>query len=354
MRTRSIRLAPSLAVLFLAHTALSQTVAVVAPPRFQAAEGESFTGLPFSRSTPVRAQLWYGPSYFPRTGNLVSVALRPDGGRSFGAKVVDIEIVLATGPATPDAVAAQFSSNRGSDAVTGFKRRVVRLPAVLPAAGPRPFDVSFTLDRSFPFDPKKGGLLVELVLFGQQPGAWHLDLGTRCTSARAAFGGSGCRGSNGKAPVADSPTGALLWGRPFVVRVRDLRAMSPVAMLFGTRESGPWMGLTLPYRMDVIGAPGCTLATDAALVLGAAANSLGEARLPGQIPPVAKLVGTWIRFQGMALDPRANALGAAMSNGSKVQICGPDPMARIVATNLVSGTGAVETGVSPVARFTFQ
>ena len=127
-----------------------------------------------------------------------------------------------------------------------------------------------------------------------------------------------------------------------------------MGLLIGTMERGRWMGLEIPFSLTPLGAAGCTLNTDPALIAAAAASTSGEARVTGQLPRLPVLVGVWFRFQALALDPGANALGMALSAGSKTQICGPDPMARVVATSLLAVSGQLEPGVSPVTRFTFQ
>ena len=104
---------------------------------------------------------------------------------------------------------------------------------------------------------------------------------------------------------------------------------------------------------DAIGAKGCTLNTEPAVIAATVANNVGEARVPGRLPPVSSLVGKWFRFQALALDRGANPRGLTCSNGSKTQICGPDPVVRVVATSLSAPSGQIDLGVSPVARFAF-
>ncbi|MDP6423726.1 MAG: hypothetical protein QGG14_03235 [Planctomycetota bacterium] len=110
----------------------------------------------------------------------------------------------------------------------------------------------------------------------------------------------------------------------------------------------------LPFPMDAIGVPGCHLNTDILLVALAASNALGEARRSGAIPRDAGFLGFGFRFQALVLDMQANALGLAMSNGSKTRVCGPDPVVRVVATGITQATGQVEVGVSPVTRFSLK
>lgn len=336
-----------------ASFSVAQSTRIV-PQRFAAVEAESFTGIPFGRSTGVRVQHYYGGAWFHGKTRIQSIAFRPNGGSAFAAKGVEVEIFLSTGPRSNRGLSTTFAKNRGADVRLCFRRKKIRLPAVAVAPGPRPFSAAFALDTVFLLDPSRGGLLAEIVVHGQQPGRWQLDLGTRCASNRASFGRAGCKGSNARVARADVATQALLAGKSFVMRVRDVVANGLVLAAIGARETGSWMGLSLPYAMDSIGAPGCTLNTDVALALAGAANALGEARVAGRLPATPALVGAWFRFQAIILDKRANALGLVLSNGSKTQVCGPDPLARVVATPVSAARGTLELGLVPVTQFGFR
>ena len=344
----SLLLAP-LAALVCAPLLSAQTSTKVLPPNFASVEGDSYTSFPFGRSGSVRAQLYYSSTWIGGKMRVGKVAFRPEGQQTFASKKVELEIKLATGPATSSALSSDFSKNRGRDAKTAFAKKTVSLPSVTSASGPRPF-FAIALDVPFDFDSNAGGLLVELIVHGQQRGRWDLDVGSKCTSARTKFGLPGCKGSNGLVPQADVPTQALLHGQRFAMRVRNLKPSMLCAMLIGTRESGNWMGLTLPFRLDAIGARSCALNTDIVFVIGSVANSNGEASVLGALPRLERLVGEWFRFQGMVLDSRANALGLSFSNGSKTQVCGPLPVGRVLSTSLTARLGTLELGRAPVLQ----
>lgn len=322
----------------------------VVPATSTSVEGASFTSFPFGRSTAVRVQHGYGAALFTAQPIRVrKIAFRPDGSRALSAKGVDIEVALGSIPKI-GVLDTVFAKNRGLDFTTVFSRRRISLPAIASAAGPRAFAVELVLDKVFAFDPRNAGLLVEILVHGQQSGRYELDLDSSCTSARADFGLPGCPGSNQLVPRADCPTLALSPGKAFTLRVARLRANDLALGFLGTRESGIWQGLSLPAALDLYGAPGCALNTDIAVSVGSVVNALGELRLPGVVPNLPGLIGVWIRFQATALDAKANSLGLSFSNAHKVQICATPPMSRVVATRVDATLGTLELGLVPVTR----
>ncbi|MCB9883081.1 MAG: hypothetical protein H6832_16960 [Planctomycetes bacterium] len=326
---------------------------IVVPQAYATAEGGSFTSLPFGRSTAVRVQQGYGSALFPNGKmDIARIAWRADGARDIPAKGLDLEIGIGS-VASSATLAATFAQNRGLDYAIAFTRRVITLPAITNAPGPRAFQIEFVLDRPFRFDPSTTGLLIELIVHSQQAGRYEVDLDASCTSARADFGKPGCTGSNQLVPLADCPTTSLVPGGGFTLRISSLRPQDLALGFLGTIESGTWQGLVLPAALDGLGGTGCTLNTDITVAVGGSASSLGELRLPGTVPPVPNLVGAWLRFQGLAIDRAANALGMSFSNGHKVQVCGLPPMARVVATNVTATSGTVEIGLVPITRFTY-
>jgi hypothetical protein len=117
-------------------------------------------------------------------------------------------------------------------------------------------------------------------------------------------------------------------------------------------ESGNWNGLNLPYALDSLGAPGCSLSTNPLLILAAQADAAGQATYELRLPAEPALQNAWIRYQGLAVDAPANALGITFSAGHKVQICGWEPIVRVWRTNLADPTGALEIGAGLVLQLT--
>ena len=332
----------------------TKAVTLVVPGRFAKSEASSFTSLPFSRSKPVRVQHYYAPEFFKKGGKLTAIAFRPEGGTAFSAKAVALEIHAGQGPARVDRMSRNFARNRGKGWARYFGPKSIRLPAINRDKGPRDFQVRFVFDRPMLFDPKLGGLLIEFVVTKQPPGRYEFDLGGSCVSPRGVFGAPACRGSNGKKPIADSPTIGLSWGKPFLMRVRQLLPRAPALLILGSKTGGRWGNLQLPFSLAAFGAQGCHLNTDLVIVLGALASMSGEVLVSTFVPLNADFNGQWLLFQAMALDLAANRLGLTFSQGSKTQVCGPDAIARVVANKLEMPAGTLEYGLAPVTQFSFQ
>ena len=334
------------AIFVLTSSLLSQTTI---PQRFLSVEGESLTSFPFGRSTPVRYQQYYGPSYFGKASTTIKeIAFRPEGGKSFKKKGIELEIRCSTGPLTPEAVSGTFAKNRGKDELVVFKKRIMQLPAISATTKPAPFAYRFVFDKPFSLDPKKGGLLVEFVVSSQQPGRHELDVGVLCQSARLGFGTVTCKGSNGKVLRADVATQALLYGKPMVMRIQDALPSAALVYVLGTKESGNWGGFMLPLSLEKAGAKGCALVTDPVVFLGGIADGRGRGLLTLTIPADSRFLGFWVRFQGMALDAKANAFGLVTSGGAKAKVCGPEALVRVLGVRLSAAAGLRETGLGPV------
>jgi hypothetical protein len=334
------------ALAFLVSALLSQKTI---PQRFLKVEGESLTSFPFGRSTSVRYQQYFGPSYFGVGTTIIKeIAFRPEGGKSFKKKGIEMEIRCSTGPMKPENMSSVFAKNRGKDELLVFKRRVLQLPAIVATTKPAPFSYRFVFDKPFSLDPQKGGLLVEFVLMSQQPGRHELDVGVLCQSSRLGFGTVSCRGSHGKLLRADVATKALLYGKSFVMQIQDARPSAAVVFILGTKESGNWGGFKLPLPLDRAGAKGCALLTDPLVFLGGVANGQGRGLLTLAIPSDSRFLGFWLRFQGMSLDAKANAFGLVTSAGAKAQVCGPEALVRVLGVQLSARSGLLELGMGPV------
>ncbi|PIE24336.1 MAG: hypothetical protein CSA62_03380 [Planctomycetota bacterium] len=347
-----LRLLLPFSSLFLAALLSAQTRAVL-PAAFAQQEGESFTSIPFGRSSSVHVQHYYEGRLFAGKGTLIAVGFRPDGGKSFAKKGVELEIRCSSSAKRATGLSRFFVSNLNQDLATVFKRRILNLPIVASSPGPRTFSLRFFFDSPFVYDPKKGGLLIDLRIYGQARGRYDLDLGALGTSRQLSFGKPGCAGSNSKVPRLDVPTSAVLWGKPFVFRVRDLSPKQVLGLMLGTQEAS-WGSVPLPLDLGPAGAHGCYLNTDPFLLTASVADAKGEARLQGVIPPDPAFLGYWVRSQAFTLDSKANRLGLTTTAGNKVQVCGPFPVARLVGGTVGAFTGTLEQGRVPVTELSWK
>ncbi|MCA8942556.1 MAG: hypothetical protein KDB80_08385 [Planctomycetes bacterium] len=349
--TRNPRLVHSV-LAGLVFTGLASSQSLDLPPSHASISGSGSTNVPFGRSIPTRAQFVYDASLFGgQPWTFGTIEFRVQETMTAGAKGVDLEILASTSPNSVIATQHSFAANRGADETTVFSRKVLTLPAAGTGADPNPFDVTIPLDTPFTFDPSSGGSLVlEFVVYGQQPFAYTLDTAFVCDSPRGGYGPAGCGPVGGPTLKADSLTTQVTWGNALNLRVYDATPGATTAISFGYIESGTWNGIPIPFDLSVIGATGCSLSIDARYTFGQVADATGTGQLTMFLPSQPNLVGQWIRFQGFSLDPGANALGVTTSQAYKVQVCGWEPVARVYSNNTTSATGLREIGTAPVVR----
>lgn len=324
----------------------------VLPPSFAAAEASGSTNVPFGRSTPMRAQHAYDALLFAAPATMQALAFRLEGGTTMPAKQIECELRLASMAGGITWIQSEFARNLGADATVVVSRRVLDLPALGTGQTPSPFHLRFPFEQSFAYPHAGRALVVDVTVHAQQPGVVTLDAPYLCASPQVGFGAPGC-GPNGGLRVA-SLSGSVLWGRAWVVQVLNAVPQAQTALFLGTLEGGSWNGWTLPIDLGVVGAPGCSLSTDPVYLLSRAADALGRAEYQIGIPSIPSLQGGWLRFQGVAQDAGANALGWVASDAGKVQICGWEAVARVYAPGVTATVGSRELGVAPVMEVTVR
>jgi hypothetical protein len=342
-------------LLFFASSALAPAQNLLPVPASHAAiEGSSSTNVPFGRSTPTRVQYAYDASLFAQPRTITAIALRLDGDALTGGKVVDCELRMSTLPMPIVNLAVDFASNRGSDETIVLPRQLLTLPTQATVATPSPWLQSIPLAVPFFHDPQNGGLLLEIVVFGQPPGAYTLDVTFVCNSPEQTIGPLSCQGTNGIPLRVESSTTQVIWGRPWVARVLDASPGALLVLALGTVETGTWAGLTLPADLALLGAPGCFVSIDVAGAWYSIAAGDGSAQFPFVVPNTPQVLGEWIRFQGAAFDPQANALGLVTSQARKVQVCGWEPVGRVWSSGINATSGTREIGLAAVLQLSVQ
>jgi hypothetical protein len=339
---------------FVCAAALSAQTTLVVPASHVTREGTASTNVPFGRSAGVRVQCLYDAALFAGPVTIRALAWRLDGGATAAGKQVDCEVRMSTLPGTVLALSATFAANRGADEVVVLPQQIVALPAHTGPAVPSPFLPPLPLATPFAYDPAQGSLVVEIVVASQVPGAFPLDATWVCDSPETAFGPPACAVAGGLPLRVESSTTQVIWGRPWVARVLDAGPGTLVTLALGTIESGPWNGFVLPQDLIGLGAPGCYVSIDVAASLFAIAAPDGSAPFAFVIPNTPAAVGIWLRFQGAAWNPAANALGVVTSQARKVQVCGFEPVGRVWAPNTGDVAGTREIGLAPVLQLTVQ
>jgi len=343
----------ALGIPLLAASALAQSL-VVLPGSHATLEGSSATNVPFGRSTPCRVQNVYDPLLFTLPVTISALAFRVDGGEAANPKLVDCEVRMSTMSGGVLQMGATFAQNRGADETVVLPRQLLNLSAHGAGATPSAFLPSIALAVPFVYDPALGSLCIEIIVHGQPPGTYPLDLTYVCTSPEVTIGPVGCP-QPGAAPLrVESSTTQVMWGRPWVARVLDATPGSFTTLALGTVESGLWSGFVLPQDLVALGAPSCFLSIDVAGSFFQLAAGDGTATFPFVIPNNPAMVGFWLRFQGAATNPGANALGVVTSQARKVQICGWEPVGRVWSSGTSASIGTREIGVAPVVQLTVQ
>ncbi len=327
---------------------------LVLPPSHEQTVGSGATNLPFGRSTPNRVQLAYDAMLFSSPVEIDGLAFRLQEGELASSKMVELEIRLSSLGKPVTWMQQDFDRNRGADEKLVFARQLLTLPELTEAASPNPFHFEISFDESFSYDPANGSLVIELIVHSQQPGAFPLDSTFICDSPREDFGPPGCGPQAGEPLKIETVTSQVTWGRPLVLRVFDAKEDAATAIIMGNQETGLWQGYELPFELGSLGAPSCFLALDMWRVFSISANAAGSAEYELFVPSDPSLQGSWLRFQGVALDSGANALGLVTSQGTKVEICGWEPVSRVFASGLIAAEGLREVGVAPVVRLNIR
>jgi hypothetical protein len=324
------------------------------PASHVAMEGTTFTNVPFGRSTPTRVQYVYDAMLFSGPVTISEIQFRLDGGSTAANKVVDCEMLMSTSPAPLVGLSTNFAQNRGLDEVSVLPRQLLTLPSQLVGAMPNGFLSPISLATPFFYDPAQGGLVLEVVVYGQPPGSYSLDATFVCNSPLVPIGPTSCQQSNTLNLGVESATTQVLWGRPWVARIFDAIPGNLVVLAFGTQESGSYGGMVLPQDLSILGAGGCFLSIDAAAIYSNVAAPDGTGTFPFFIPNNPLVLGEWIRFQAGTFDAGANALGLVTSQAQKVQVCGWEPVSRIWSSGVSLPNGTLETGVAAVIQVTVQ
>jgi hypothetical protein len=359
------------AVAALAALAAAQGPATVVPAPYASADAPGLSLWPFGAfdarrqllldngATGLRPGQWLTALSVRRNGN-------QDGDHLLGGRIaLDLELSTPMVPvrhATDD-----FAANRGSAPLRVFSG-LVDLPPCPPADGDTaPWSAPFAVTIPFvsPFRVVGATLCIEtLTTLHTDPVSGRTDLPWwpvdtevwRHPQPPIALGDS-CWTAAGPQP-AGAIAATFSPGSRGVFHLSGTVPNPNVQCLvgLGDRLRG---AIPLPIPLDGLGAPGCTLQVDPqfgiqAALLPAARGARAEAIAEVPLPAVAALSGMQIFAQWLVVDPGANALGLATTNGLRVTLNSPSggpPTVSIESTDLASATGRLLRGRTPVLRF---
>jgi len=123
--------------------------------------------------------------------------------------------------------------------------------------------------------------------------------------------GTGCPGSNSLRPTV-SGLGTPAIGQTVTYRVSNTLPTAPAFMHIGLSSTN-WLGIPLPFDLNLFGASSCFAYCDQVLTQGTAASA-GVASLPFAIPFDLAFVGVPHYVQWTLVDSAANRLGLTTSN----------------------------------------
>jgi hypothetical protein len=125
--------------------------------------------------------------------------------------------------------------------------------------------------------------------------------------------GQGC----GRNPSLAPEPGSLPWaGSTFRLRITNLPPTALTFLMLGFSRTSYFGRFPLPFPLDPIGMPGCTLFVSDEVVF-TVTNQGGIATLPIAIPSAPTVPGVPFYTQAFAFDPGANPLGVIVSNAGE-------------------------------------
>jgi hypothetical protein len=141
------------------------------------------------------------------------------------------------------------------------------------------------------------------------------DFGVASSSAATATPfGRGC--ARGAAVTWSVPSAPSLGNAGFSLGLRNGVSAAFAVLAAGTdRLLAPSLGVPLPVDLQGIGAPGCLLLVDPAMLTLRTTNVFGETDQPLPIPSSPSLAGLEIVAQWLVPDPLVGPLGLATSSG---------------------------------------
>lgn len=309
---------------------------LVLPRAARTGAGNARTHVPFSY-TPTRFQQAFDRAEFAAGLTVRGLAFRRDEQQGETPSYdVDLEIDFAYTSRAPGALSTKFAANIDPGTVEKvFRRRTIRVHGARRLPRPGEWDLRIPLDAPFVARPPKGRhLLLDVRVhshsMGNRPFAawWDALQGrglTRIYSDKTPQAAAGVRddlnlvvafmrGGPGRLPPRLQTDGAPQLGESFAVVLRDAPPHAPAGLAHGWSRT-TWNGAPLPLDLGPFGAPGCRLLTDWFLLIGAPADAVGQSAVRYTIPNDPNLTGVGFYQQFLVLDPAANGLGLAVSNG---------------------------------------
>jgi hypothetical protein len=242
-----------------------------------------------------------------------------------------------------------WSTNRGG-AGTVVSNGPISVPASSPAfPTPQPWSVTLPFSAPFPFTRSNGHFLLEIE--GSDPGnlfdAWPVDAENLWRSARGdatRVSADPCTGRNSeRVTLGLSAATTIVLGSTMTVSMTNT-PLSAFANWIGASNQ-TYLGLPLPFDLNILGAPGCFLGADIAV------QQVGSGPFAWPIPLVPSLENDVLFTQALGLAPGANAGSFVTSDVFQVRLGGTSsPISRFQSVYRRSGL-SMATGFMSAASY---
>ena len=339
-----MRLLPTMVVVAL-------STAVCAQPYFSPVAAATGLGnvnntLPFAQNSYTYQQIHDASSFtggsFPAV--IVRMQFRAKGTTNTGG-VADLELFMSNSPHPAAHASAVFANNEtATSTINVFMRKSYNMPAVNSGGWGGP---DFMFDSPFVLLANQN-MTWRVVLYSNSATVNTLDCYSDWRNGTSTLY-AGCKHPLSTQTPAQSSHNSTFRspGQPW-----DLNGYTwvgnlpmPGAVMIGA-SNALWGAIALPFDMGTIGAPGCMIVNDPAVVIPGVTMALASGFLGFTVPtpPTAALVGQTLYTQFIFAEAGANQLGLFTSRGLvNTPIPAPAGICRIYA----SGTTATQGTVGP-------
>ena len=337
----------------------AQTSKIV-PASAATTEGNGSAIYPFVYNATRGQQVWAAQAVAKGAAVLNGVNFRRDGvNRNYAAVSLTTHVVtIGHTSVSPTTMSTTFTANITSTMTTivNGKYSIAALPA--PTTPPAPFAIKYPMSTPFVYTTAKGNLIMEWTTGSGQANSkvdYQLD------AIRFTTGGSGAVrpfGSWGKFAGNDSAAwkadpAKLVPGGSADISLAGF-GQGYVSKLFIGLSDKTFNGLTLPYDLGAIGAPGNTLYTGLDVIVPFTLKQVSTTSFGANpifpLPNDNKLIGFKAFIQSYYADAKANAAGLVASNAMELTIGSSGPVSKMIGAQ--STTGKVGSPTSaPVVQF---
>jgi hypothetical protein len=343
-------------VLFLLPPIAAQSV--VSPREYTSAEAPANNSYPFGVSTQVIRYVGIHDDLQGTPLLIKGMSMRRNGTSTtpiYPAYTITLDAWCSLAATTSTTPNTTFDNNHGSNKMQVVTNKTFNFPQADYGFVPSPFLHSVVFDTPYPY-------------LASAPLCWEVQR-TAITLAASIFHDGATNSANTNPPMAFTPfgtgckvssqnvamtaTGSAVMSWPsgtgtLTVSGQSGPANSVVLVIMGT-SSERFSGIPLPFLIPGSGgAPSgpCNLYTNIVLGFAATTTSAGTSLTNIPVPATPDLNGLRTFEQIVALDPAANPLGVALSNGVNHNWIAPYQLPLVARVYLLGSLAPVASGVT--------